>query len=163
MMYEREGYCPGNEFLHYGMRREKRKADFVYFLLQDRIGYMVYDPKMKAWGGTSSIVDLMFNDEQINVKVSDALRRKIPVCKYAEEGRKILIRDVISPILIPGVFHLKENEFSFQDEKGQLNVNYPVLSKNGGKKELLYSDKFVTVIEDEGEKVVMWIYKYPPA
>lgn len=163
MMYEKEGSCPGICFEKFAMEIKKQgRAEKLFHMIGDRKSYMVYDKGMETYGSTwPSVVELLLDDVQ-SEQIAFLLQVMIPECKYAEKGKKILIRDVLSPLNIPGVYHLQGTKFSFMNEDGCLNVYHSVKSEKDGKRVLFYSQKFVSVVEDEGERIVIWIFKYPP-
>ena len=130
-IFESTGFCPNNSFLHYAM--EKGDAvpanwKITQKLLGDRKGYMVYTKAGCAYYGYCYVVDALIGaTDTLGIEVACKLQALIPVCKYAETGRMILITDVINPFQIPGVgrnssgdtseFVADENLAMFEDER----------------------------------------------
>ena len=163
-MFETEGFCPNNSFLHYGIKmsgdiQAANKIEKVLKVLEDRTGYMVYDPKMTAWGTDyPSIVELLLGDDT-GIDIAKMLVQMIPQCKYAEVGKKTLIKDVISPLQIPGIYNITDKVWSFKSQDGTLDMYHPVMHESN--RHLFTSDNFVSVVEDQNDQIVIWIFKYP--
>lgn len=101
-MYETQGgFCPSNSFSFF---MDSRKGNVLskrtFEILGDRRGYMVYDQAFTA--KEPYIVDMFLHGETtLGLEIAVILREYIPVCIYAEQGRKILIHDVINTSQIP--------------------------------------------------------------
>lgn len=148
-MYENIGFCPNNSFLHYAM--EKGDAipanwKITQKLLGDRKGYMVYTKAGCAYYGYCYVVDALIGaTDTLGIEVACKLQALVPVCKYAETGRMILITDVINPFQIPGV----------------------VNSTSGGTSNFMASDdmtlfedeRYLVGITEDGDAVHMYFFK----
>lgn len=101
-MYENLGYCPSNILRRGGMDSIKPSKFYQKTMekLGDRVGYMVYAKGCNNSQG-ANIHELFMRDE-LGYDLSLVLCELIPVCKYAEVGKKILITDVINPEQING-------------------------------------------------------------
>ena len=161
-MYEIEGFCPSNSFFHYGIKlvgEKATKARDIMNVLGDRTGYMVYDGDNVTYGTNNpTIVELLLEDE-IGIDVAKMLAQLIPECQYAKVGKKILIKDVINPRQIPGIYNVTEKMWSFINHEGTLNINCPVFHEEN--RHMFTSDNFVSVVENQDAQVVIWIFKYP--
>ena len=149
-MYESIGFCPNNSFLHYAM--EKGDAipanwEITQKLLGDRKGYMVYTKAGCAYYGYSYVVDaLMGATNTLGIEVACKLQALVPVCKYAETGRMILITDVINPFQIPGVVycHGSGNASNFMADDDMA---------------LFEDERYLVGITEDGDAVHMYFFK----
>ncbi len=164
-IYDKEGYCTC--FESYAMKLEDQKrAKKLLDLIGQRKAFIVYDEGMLRYGGRSSIVKLLLNDAN-SEKIAFTLGIMIPEAYIGSNvdeksiGKKILVKDVLNPEYIPGVHCLTGKTWSFLNSEGGLNVNRPIFSEKDGKRVLFCSDKFVAVLENEEEQVVVWIFEYP--
>ncbi len=161
-MYEREGFCPTNSFLHYAISKTEDEAESIkkrMDILGDRTGYMVYDSNHVAYGTKwPSVVELLLSND-MGEDVAKLLVMLVPECKYAEIGKKICIKDVINPLQIPDLFQLTSRSWSLLGQNGTVNINNPVRRKD--EKFLFFDDEYVVVIEDGKEAIVMWVFRYP--
>lgn len=147
-MYEKEGFCPNNEFLHYQMEKGPVSSlwERTREILGDRIGYMVYTEAGNSYYGSSYVVDCLVGaTSTLGVEVACKLRDMIPNCKYAVNGRKILITDVINPFQMPGLSRGYVNEGSSYVGTDKLFV--------------LEDNRYVVGITDEKEAVHMYLFK----
>ena len=103
-MYEDLGFCPNNSF---GFEYPEHETGALWArtkeLIGDRFGYMVYGKDEMAWGrDVCSIVDVLkYSTSTIGLEIACAIVAAIPTCRYAEYGKKILIRDIITPNQAP--------------------------------------------------------------
>lgn len=145
-MFENEGFCPNNSFLHYVMEKQEELPEIwerTNELLGDRKGYMVYTEAGCVWHGYCYVVDCLVGaTSTIGIEVATHLKTLIPNCKYAETGRKILVTDVINPYQIPGLCM-----------KGETFVS------SDGKVVILEDDRYVVGITDEGKAVHLYFFK----
>ena len=164
-IYDNEGYCPCFESYAMKLEDQKRAKDLLD-LLGQRKSFIVYDKEATRYGGRSSIVKLLLNDIN-SEKIAYTLGIMIPeayIGSTVDEksmGKRILVKDVLNPEYIPGVHLLTGRTWSFLNSKGELNVNSPIFSEKDGKRVLFCSDKFVAVLENEEEQVIVWIFEYP--
>ena len=178
-MFESEGVCPNNNFHMYIMKNEAESSEkfpkeiseticyqhkTIMNTLGDRTEYMVYKKGGYAWGRhNSSIVEVLCDfpsNSGLALKVAQHLRTLIPNCKYCENGKKILIEDVISPeALGSDLCYFGDESFErwgfFQD--GVAYADNPLVVKDG--RALFSNDNFVVVIEDKEEYVDVKILK----
>ena len=149
-MYESIGFCPSNSFLHYAMEMgDKVPANWriTQKLLGDRKGYMVYTKAGCAYYGYSYVVDALIGaNDTLGIEVACKLQAMIPVCKYAETGRMILITDVINPFQIPGVV----------GHNGSGDESNFVAGDN---LTLIEDERYLVGITDEGDAVHMYFFK----
>lgn len=93
-MYESRGFCPRNSFT-----QEEMRGNTSYFwnrtrdLLDDRIGYMVYDEVPKGNEHGYFVDAIMHATGTLGIEVAAALKAMMPVCSYAEIGRPIVLED----------------------------------------------------------------------
>lgn len=149
-MYESHGFCPNNSFLHYALEKgDATPANWriTQKLLGDRTGYMVYTKAGNAYYGYSYVVDALIGaTDTLGIEVACKLQALIPVCKYAETGRMILITDVINPFLIPGVVGCN----SSGDESRFVA---------GDNLTLIEDERYLVGITEEGDAVHMYFFK----
>lgn len=148
-MYENEGFCPNNSFLHYQMEK-KEDVPVIWErtreILGDRTGYMVYTEAGCSYYGWCYVVDcLVGSTSTLGVEVACKLETMIPNCKYAETGRKILVTDVINPFQIPGL------------NRGYVNNAEKFVGSD--KLYVLEDKRYVVGITDEGEAVHLYFFK----
>ena len=144
-MYEKEGYCPNNEFVHYPMENGPVPVlwDRTREILGDRTGYMVYTEAGNSYYGSSYVVDcLVGSTTTLGVEVACKLRDLIQKCVYAETGRKILVTDVINPFQMPGLSGNIDTGFIGSDKLFVLEDN-----------------RYVVGITDEEDAVHMYLFK----
>lgn len=136
-MYENEGYCPNNSFMHYCIENEVPTIwERTEEILGDRPGYMVYTKNGVCHEGYSYVVDcLVGSTSRLGFDVACKLKELIPNCKYAEIGRKILVTDV-------------SNSFG--------NHGLDNYSK---KMDILEDDRYTVGIIDEDEAVHLYFLK----
>ena len=165
MMYEKEGFCPGNHFFRFiqeelELDEDTEKAEKIMDILGSRVNYMVYDRDHEAYGTIyPSIVELLLGDT-CGLEIAQMLSRIIPECQYSKIGKKILIKDVISPFQMGGGLRpLTEKLWSFPNREGCYNVNCPIMRKDN--RNLYCGEKFVVNIEDNDDDVTIWMFKYP--
>lgn len=175
-MYENEGSCPSNAFLWYLCEipedeRELREA--INKVLGSRTGYMVYDRRDMAWGRSwPSIVKVLYGEKKTKKldgldsslllawDVAQHLKRIIPICRYGEEGKKILIHDVLSPQQISDdICYIGGDGFFIPkwgfSRNGYCSTNEPLTTK--GNKALFSDDRYLVVIVDKEDLVEIYI------
>lgn len=146
-MFEKEGYCPNNAFTS-NMRAKK--------MLGARTAYMVYYENDVEYGTKRpNIVECLdCDDENLSVQICSHLQSIIPVCIYAERGRKIRIHDIVNPHQCASdliqMGELNKWEWSFAVD-GRANVDYPVLTK-GSRRIFFNNDWFVMIDDHSGEE-----------
>ena len=148
-MYESLGYCPHNAIHNYEFGSESVSPlwNRTREILGDRTGYMVYTPAGVAYYGTPYVVEFFCSAENTAaLELACKLKHLIPVCKYAEEGKKILITDVINPYQIPGL-----------TVSGEEFVAY-----TGSNLEVFQDAKYVVGLTEEEEAVHLYFFKKEP-
>ena len=149
-MFESLGFCPNNDFLHYALE----KGDTVpanwkitQKLLGDRKAYMVNTKAGCAYYGHSYVVDALVGaTDTLGIEVACKLQALVPVCKYAEAGRMIVITDVINPFQIPGVVGCNGSG----DESRFVS---------GDDLTLIEDERYLVGITEEGDAVHMYFFK----
>lgn len=145
-MFENLGYCPTNDFLHYEMEEKEipKIWEDAKRTLGDRTGYMVYDKESCKHDGWCYAVDCLVGcTSYLGFYIAKKLKEMIPVCKYGETGRKILLTDVLDPYKIPGLcFTESDHRYAFSQD---LSVRE--------------DDRYVVGIRDEGEAVQLYFYR----
>ena len=165
-MYEKEGSCPSNAFLRYRIDGKAAvEHEKIVELLGDRIGYMVYDQKDHAWGRyyPSVVEALLGGNGSLGFRVARYLRNIIPVCRYAEIGKKIVIHDVLSPSQIAGdILYFRDESFerwAFFGKDGKAHPDDPITIKDG--RAIFSDERFLVVVVDKEDIVEMWILATP--
>ncbi len=149
-MYEHDGFCPNNSFLHFEMERPDDVSKFwkrTREILGDRPGYMVYTEAGCSYKDWCYVVDCLVGaTSTMGIEVACLLQHMIPKCKYAEFGKKILITDVINPYQIPGI------------QRGYDNNREKFLSTTDSM-HIFEDDRYVCGVMDAGDAVRMYFYK----
>lgn len=149
-MYEDEGFCPNNRFLHYVMEHSDEIPEFwkrTREILGDRPGYMVYTGAGRSYNEGCYVVDcLMGATYTMGVEIACLLQSMIPKCRYGEVGRKILVTDVINPFQIPyiGGFFVNSQE-KFMAISDDMHI--------------FEDERYLCGVIDEGEAVHMYFFK----
>lgn len=138
-MYEKEGFCPNNSFLHFKIERgETRETEIIDEILGSRLGYMVYGPgecDSRFW--YSSIVTLLYGEpDSAAIKLAEHLVKLIPECEYAKCGRKIRLHDINA---IPTDIHFDygTRELRFENE-----------STISGSKTIIQSPNWLVIVDN---------------
>lgn len=143
-MFEKEGFCPNNSLSQITMAKK---------MLGDRTAYMVYDDKDTEYGSYRSTIAecLDCGDEAFIVQVCSHLQAIIPVCIYAEKGRKIRIHDLVSPYQCADdliqMGDLDRWNWSFT-EHGRANEDHPLLSKDS--RRIFFNNDWFVMIDNHG-------------
>ena len=147
-MYEREGYCPNNAFLHYGMNGKAGEMwEKTESILGDRTGYMVYSEAGCNYHECYVVDALEGAEGTLGIEVATALKKLIPVCEYAKIGKKILCTDLINPYQIPAKI-------------GEADGKWVLCMSEDPTKTLLFQDeRYLIAIQDEGEAVHLYIFR----
>ena len=149
-MYENEGFCPNNSFLHYAMEHNEEIPEFwkrTREILGDRPGYMVYTKAGCSYNDWCYVVDCLIGaTNTMGVEIACLLQTMIPKCKYAEVGRKILITDVINPFQIPHI------------GRGYVNSQEKFMATSDDM-HIFEDERYVCGMIDEGEAVHMYFFK----
>ncbi len=130
-MFEDEGLCPSNSFFHMLLAMEdQEKAVEIQKRFGDRMGYAVYAKNEVAYvGERNSLILAIQNDPDFGLRLADLLAILVPVCKYSEQGRKIVVHDVVSPYQAAGEDLFESDDgFSFY-ENGVGNMHNPIKKK----------------------------------
>lgn len=151
-MYESRGYCPSNEFLHYGSHNPDKVStrwEVTRSMLGDRIGYMVYAPNASCYQGCYIVDALKGNDEEsfLGIEVAAVLKTRIPVCIYAESGRPIVCTDVINPHQIPA---------AIIDNSGKWCL---CASEDACQTLLLEDNRYLIAVQDDEKEVHLYLFK----
>ena len=149
-MYEDEGLCPNNSFLHYETEHNGEIPEFwerTREILGDRLGYMVYTKEGCSCNEWCYLVDCLIGaTNTMGVEIACLLQTMIPKCKYAEVGRKILVTDVINPFQIPHI------------GRGCVNSQEKFMATSDDM-HIFEDERYVCGVIDEGVAVHMYFFK----
>ncbi len=107
-MYENEGFCPNKSFGFY-TGAVNPNWDATHELLGDKLGFMVYTPD--GVSKEAYVVDLfMGGSSLLAYRLAVLMHEMDPDTKYAEHGKKILIRDLINQRQMPNDTKLYEDD-----------------------------------------------------
>ena len=143
--YENEGYCPRNQIWHYQLENEvPSNWEHILEILGDRIEYMVYSEAGCSYYGWSYIVECLAIST-LGEELAKELEKRIPMCRYPEEGKKILCTDLINPFKIPGL--------QYADRRGKRGFA-------SNEAFIIQDDKFLVGITEENEAVHLYFFFY---